>query len=108
MTAALPPITAAPAATLCLVPALRAMAVATQPLRRRFLLMEPADHRVELLALVRHLELAAARTDGADLPLLIAVVDVMLRRALAQSKQYRRFCVEEIILGGRRHAFRSR
>jgi len=55
--------------------------------------MEPADRRVELLALVQRLELAAAHTDGADLPLLIAVAGVMLRRVLAQSKQYRRVCV---------------
>ena len=93
MTVALQPITAAPAATLCSVPALRAMAVATQLLQRRFLLMEPADRRVELLALVQRLELAAAHTDGADLPLLIAVAGVMLRRVLAQSKQHRRVCV---------------
>ena len=57
--------------------------------------MEPADRRVELLALVRRLELAAVRTDGVDLPLPTAVPGVMLHLALAQSKQYRKLRVEE-------------
>ena len=58
-----------------------------QLLRKKSLLMEPAEHRVELPALVRHSETAAVRMAGVDLQLDIAVVDAMPRQVLAQSKQ---------------------
>lgn len=50
--------------------------------------MELAEHKVELLALVRRSEIAAVPMAGADLQLDIAVVDAMLLQVLARSKQY--------------------